>query len=163
MNGECTAVCQVGRLKASSHMQAYLLHARTANAASIAHGHCVNGIRKRIHCLVQIVKDWEAEEDDWWDEDPIWSGSSESRYGSGSKYSSGSGGSSSRAGAKPTKSALKSWWGSNTQASTAQKSSAAAERQRDLEDSWSRWKAEDEQRQQQMQENAASRHWKSAR
>ncbi len=111
------------------------------------------------------MKDWESEEDDWWDEEPIWLGGSESRYGSGSKYSSGSGsgGSSSRAGAQPTKSALKSWWGSNTQASSAQKTREDAMRQRDLEDSWSRWKAEDEQRQQQIQENAASRYWRPAR
>ena len=150
------AVYQLGQLKASL-VQACLLHARTTHAASMARGHCVNGMGKKMDCFVQVVKDWEAEEDDWWDEDPIWSGSSESRYGSGSA------GSSSRAVPKPTKSALKSWWGSNTQASTAQKSSADAKRQRDLEDSWSHWKAEDERRQQQIQENAASRHWRSAR
>ena len=152
------AVQQVGgRLKFRFPAQAWLLHARTTTAASIACGHCVNEIGKQRHCFVQVVKDWEAEEDEWWDEDPMWSGGSESRY------SSGSSGSSSRAVPKPTKSALKSWWGSNTQASTAQKSSADAKRQRHLEDSWSHWKAEDKQRQQQIQKNAASRHWRSAR
>ena len=86
----------------------------------------------------------------------MWSGSSESRDGGGS------GGAGTRAGARPTKSALKTWWSSNTQASTARKTSEDARHQRDLEDSWSHWKSEDEQRQRQIQDHEASQHWRSA-
>jgi hypothetical protein len=106
-------------------------------------------------CALQIVKDWDAEEDEWWEDG--WWGSESS---SGSKSTSGSSGSSrgyrDSGSSKPAAPALRSWWKSNTGVSRDQKTSEYAKSERDIEDSWARWKADDERRQEDFNERTQS-------
>ena len=103
------------------------------------------------------MKDWDAEEEDWWEDDWWGSGSSsgsKSQHQQQQRRQQQSFRDSTVS--KPAGPALRSWWKSNTAVSRDQKTSEYAKSERDIEDSWATWRAEDERRQDDINERTKS-------